>query len=79
VKIVYASLTGYEYNWIEEALNEHFEYIKRVQTWAEFWMRLHQETLSFMAKYGSQMPGVASLRPMMTNSALTFYPQLERK
>ncbi len=85
MRIIFENPSGQPSPDIEELLRKHFAWLETAELDEGFFARLANSTSEFMQK-NTQMVycksgrpptlvSIVGLRPMLTNSAVTFYPQ----
>lgn len=78
MRVYYESLPSVDVDWMEPALREHFSWVHDAPVDPHFFSRVRSETFKFMELHKKAMEGLSIvwLKSMVTNSGLTFYPQL---
>jgi hypothetical protein len=80
VKVIYETLEGTDYAWIEEAIQKKLQWVVEYDFGAEFWGRLAGDlnqlwTDHSVALINCKTP-IYGFTSLVTNSAVTIYPKV---
>lgn len=80
MKVIYESIEGTDYAWIEEAIKKKLQWVSDYQFGPEFWGRLQGDLNALWTEHAVALMNckkqVFGFTHLVTNSAVTVYPKV---